>query len=123
MATISADADSIRFATRGGAPTRWAKLFSWPLTKTFSFNTYGEKGASLLARAWVDKSQYFYEMWLESGSSEDYLYEPSVVDAYRFIDEEYVDFALEAGTECAFFDRHTDLVNTKPVNSFLPADA
>ena len=122
VATVSADADSIRFASRGGAPTRWAKFFLG-LSQSFFRSTPTGRREPVFWRAWVGKSQHFYEMWLESGSSEDYMYDPSAVDAYRFMDEEYVDFALEAGTESAFSDRHTDLVNTKPKNSSFPAAA
>ena len=44
------------------------------MTATFAFAKFGENGAHILSRDWCRRSQWWYDMWAESGSRETFTY-------------------------------------------------
>ena len=52
-------------------------------SRSFSISLYGDAGARVLAKAWIDKHFFFMRSWMEAGCNDDHTFSQELVDSYR----------------------------------------
>ena len=50
---------------------------------SFSISLYGDAGARVLAKAWIDRHFFFLRSWMEAGCNDDRTFSQELVDSYR----------------------------------------
>lgn len=75
---IGVDFDGIRAKARGGPPEAWCRRRRLPLSASFAFSAFGERGASCLVEAWAHRMAFVFAQ--ERGA-------PLEAGPFRFSDE------------------------------------
>jgi hypothetical protein len=79
--------DSTRAYARGKKSEEFCRKYNLNLSRTYSRFEYGDSMAALLALHWSNTLQYFWSVWVRSGSQFDFVFEahmrPPVDNAFE----------------------------------------
>jgi hypothetical protein len=104
--------DAISGQARGGTPKQFCRAYGLNVMVSFATDLYGEVAASILARAWCHRMEYFYLIWLHQ---ELWDYHFTETDCSGHVaTEEWVDFFLGLDLLSVTMDRASALNRMRP---------
>lgn len=74
--------DSFRGQARSGEPKQFCDLFGLSKTTTMSVRQHSEDMAQHMVVEWCRRHQYFFDRWVEAGSSQDFEFTDEIVAGY-----------------------------------------
>ena len=75
--------DSYRAQARGGSPSTFCVLHRLPKTATFAVARYSEDVCLELAKLWIHRMTFLYELWFRTGLAKPVLYTSGLLSSYK----------------------------------------
>ena len=108
-------ADCVSGYPRGGRPLEWCRKYLFRKMFSNSISKYGDNAAMQLSREYCRRGEWYYMIWLETGSSADFRYTQEHLDSYLEI-EEWVDWLLSLVPGSLPYARGMEIKRAVPIN-------
>ena len=104
--------DSMAAQARGGTPRDFCRSYGLGIMATFACDRYGDHGATVLAREWCHRMQYFFDVWMHQDKW-GYVFTDGDVAGYAPLDD-FVDYFLALDLDAPQMERASALNNMRP---------
>jgi hypothetical protein len=105
-------ADRVQALARAGCHKDWCKQYSLNMMASWSFQLYGAAAANAMAVEWCRKLQYYFDIWMEQGSS-NYQYTEADIKGYKPTTA-WLDFETDVPLKGKLWDRVSAILAMRP---------